>query len=333
MKLLVLGGTAFLGRHLVEAALGRGHEVTLFNRGRTNADLFPGVERLTGDRDGGLEPLRGRRWDAVADPSGYVPRVVRQTADLLRDTGVYVFVSSGSVYPLRSQDRSENEPVDRLEDPSSEDVQVHYGPLKALCEEVVTGAFGERALVVRSGLIVGPFDPTGRFTYWALRLSRGGEVLGPGAPELPVQFIDARDQAAWILDMAEAGRGGTFNVAGPALPLTFAELLSRCPGPVTWVSDQFLLDEGVQPYTEMPLWVPASVGHLNMPIERALAAGLRHRDVDETLRDTRAWAEALDGAVGQIDAGGRVRRPTAVTPEREAALLERWRTRISQQDR
>lgn len=324
MKLLVLGGTAFLGRHLVEAALERGHEVTLFNRGRTNADLFPDVERVTGDRDGGLEPLRGRRWDAVVDPSGYVPRVVRQSADLLSDCGVYAFVSSGSVYPLQAPDRSEDAPVERMDDPTNEEVMAHYGALKALCEEVVTDVFGDRGLIVRSGLIVGPFDPTGRFTYWALRLGRGGEVLGPGAPDRHVQFIDARDQADWILDMAEAGRGGTFNVAGPAQPLAFADLVSRASGPVTWVSDQFLLDAGVQPYTEMPLWIPASVGRLNMPIDRALAAGLRHRDVDETIRDTRAWAESRDGAVGQVDAGGRVRRPTAMTPEREVELLERW---------
>lgn len=328
MKLLVLGGTVFLGRHLVDAARDRGHEVTLFNRGRSNPDLFPDVERLTGDRDGGLDALRGRRWDAVVDPSGYVPRVVRQSVELLGDSGTYVFVSTGSVYPLQSQDRSEDGPVERLEDPATEEVMAHYGGLKALCEEVVTGAFGDRALVVRSGLIVGPFDPTGRFTYWALRLARGGEVLGPGAPDREVQFVDARDQAAWILDMAEAGRGGTFNVAGPGRPLTFGELLSRAAGPVRWVPDQFLLDEGVQPYTEMPLWVPESAGRLNMPIDRALAAGLRHRDVDETIRDTRAWAESASGAAGQVDAGGRARRPTAMTPDREAELLERWRARV-----
>ena len=315
MKLLVLGGTAFLGRHLVEAVLDRGHDVTLFNRGRTNPDLFPGVARVTGDRDGGLEPLRGRRWDAVVDPSGYVPRVVRQSAELLRGSGVYVFVSTGSVYPLRAADRSEDAPVDRMEDPASEDVRAHYGALKALCEGVVTGVFGERALVVRSGLIVGPFDPTGRFTYWAVRLGRAGEVLGPGAPARHVQFIDARDQAAWIMDMAEAGRGGTFNVTGPARPLPFEELLSRCPGPVTWVSDRFLLDEGVQPYTEMPLWVPASVGRLDMPIERALAAGLRFRDLDATIRDTRAWAGSWDGPSRQL------------SPQREAELLEAWHAR------
>jgi len=327
VRLLVLGGTAFLGRHVVEAALARGHDVTLFNRGRTNPALFPGVERLTGDRDGGLEPLRGRRWDAVVDPSGYVPRVVRQSADILRDSGVYAFVSTGSVYPLQSRDRSEAGPLEAMEDPASEDVQAHYGALKALCEQAATGVFGERALIVRSGLIVGPHDPTGRFTYWALRLARGGEVLGPGSPDQHVQFIDARDQAAWILDMAEAGRGGTFNVTGPAGVLTFGELLGRCRGPVTWVAERFLLDAGVQPYTEMPLWVPASVGRIDMPIERALAAGLRHRPVDDTIRDTRDWAESLDGAPAQVDAGGRVRRPAALTPEREAELLERWRAR------
>jgi 2'-hydroxyisoflavone reductase len=328
MKLLVLGGTVFLGRHLVEAALDRGHDVTLFNRGRSNADLFPDVERLTGDRDGGLEPLRGRRWDAVVDPSGYVPRVVHQSAELLRDSGVYVFISTGSVYPLRSRDRSEDGPLVRMDDPASEDVQAHYGGLKALCEEVVTGVFGERALVVRSGLIAGPFDPTGRFTYWAVRLGRDGEVLGPGTPDRHVHFIDARDEAAWILDMAGAGRGGTFNVDGPAMPLPFGELLSRSPGPVTWVEDQFLLDQGVRPYTEMPLWVPASVGRVDMRIDRALAAGLRHRDVAETIRDARDWAESQDGAVGQVDAGGRVRRPTALTTEREAELLERWHATV-----
>jgi 2'-hydroxyisoflavone reductase len=328
MRLLVLGGTMFLGRHLVEAALGRGHQVTLFNRGRSNPSLFPEVERLTGDRDGGLEPLRARRWDAVVDTSGYVPRVVGQSAELLSGAaGVYAFVSSGSVYPLTSDDRSESGPLERMDDPAGEDVQAHYGALKALCEEVVAASFGERALLVRSGLIVGPHDPTGRFTYWARRLARGGEVLGPGAPDREVQFIDARDQADWILDMAEAGRGGTFNVTGPARPLTFGELLSRAVGPVTWVADEFLEQEGVQPYSELPLWVPPSVGTLNGPIGRALEAGLRHRDLDETIRDTRAWAESLDAAPGQLDAGGRNRLPTAISPEREAELLERWHAR------
>ncbi len=328
MKLLVLGGTVFLGRHVVADALARGHEVTLFNRGRSNPGLSPEAEHLAGDRDDGLGALRGRRWDAVVDPSGFVPRVVRQSAELLREaTDCYAFISTGSVYPLRATDKSEDAALVRLEDPATEDVGAHYGGLKALCEEVVTGCFGERALVVRSGLIVGPHDPTGRFTYWALRLGRGGEVLAPGAPDRHVQFIDARDQAAWILDMAEAGRGGTFNVTGPGEPLAFGDLVARCPGPVTWVDDEFLVAEGVRPYTELPLWVPASVGRIDMPIGRALAAGLSCRDLDETIRDTRAWAEALDGSPGATDAGGRVRRPTQITAEREAELLERWHAR------
>ena len=328
MRLLVLGGTAFLGRHLVQDALSRGHEVTLFNRGRTNPALFPGVEPVTGERDGALDALRGRRWDAVVDTSGFVPRVVRRSAELLRDAvGVYAFVSTGSVYPLDGSDRSEDGPRIRLEDPASEDVMAHYGGLKALCEDVVSDLHGERALVVRSGLIAGPHDPTGRFTYWAQRLARDGEVLGPGDPDRTVQFVDARDEAAWILDMAEAGRGGTYNVTGPARPLTLGGLLEPVAGRVTWVGDEFLLEQGVRPYSEMPLWVPASMGSLGMPIDRALAAGLRHRDVSETIRDTREWVESLARDPAVVDAGGRARRPVALSPEREAELLERWRDR------
>jgi len=317
VKLLVLGGTRFLGRHLVEAALARGDEVTLCNRGRTNPELFPGVERITADRDGGLDALRGRAWDAVFDPSGYVPRVVRQSTDLLRDAaGAYAFISTLSVYPLHSDDKAEDGPLEPLTDASSEDVQAHYGALKARCEEVVTGAFGDGALIVRSGLIVGPHDPSGRFTYWALRLARGGEVLAPGEPGRPVQFIDARDQVGWILDMLHAGRGGTYNVTGPGGTLTFGDLLSRCASPVTWVGDELLLEQGVRPYSEMPLWVPPSAGSLDTPIERALAAGLRFRDLDETIRDTRAWAESADGALAGT-----------LTAEREAELLDLWRAR------
>ena len=318
MKLLVLGGTVFLGRHVAEIALARGHEVTLFNRGRTRPELFPDAERLAGDRDSALDALRGRSWDAVVDPSGYVPRVVGQTADLLRDAvGTYVFISSASVYPLPSEDKSETGPVLPLEDPTTEDIRANYGALKAACEDLLTGCFGERALVVRSGLIVGPHDPSGRFTYWALRLGRGGEVLGPGDPDRPVQFIDARDQAAWIVDMAQAGQGGTFNVTGPATRLPFASLLARAEGPVTWVSDEFLQEQGVQAYSEMPLWVPPAVGSLNVPIERALAAGLRFRDVDDTIRDVRAWTESDRDFP----------RGSAMAPEREAELLELWRAR------
>jgi len=326
MRLLILGGTVFLGRHLVEAAVGRGHHVTLFNRGRTAPDLFPEVEHLVGDRDGGLAPLRDRRWDAVVDTSGFVPRVVRQSVEVLRDAvDLYVFVSTGSVYPLDSLDRSETGPVIQLDDPADENVQANYGGLKALCEEVVTACYGDRALNVRSGLIAGTHDPTGRFTYWPLRVTRGGEVLAPGGPEREVQFIDARDEADWILDMAERDQGGTFNVTGPAARLTLRDLLARCgEASLTWVDDDFLTDRGVRPYSEMPLWVPPSAGSINMPIDRALAAGLRHRDLEVTISDVRAWAESLDEAPLATDAGGRLRVPVTLTPGREAELLRDW---------
>jgi len=328
-RLLVLGGTVFLGRHLVAAALGRGHDVTIFNRGRSHPDLYPQVEHLGGDRDGGLESLRHRSWDAVVDTSGFVPRVVRESAELLRDSvGLYAFISTGSVYPLQGDDKSEDGPVIRLEDPAIEDVNQHYGGLKALCEEVVVGLYGDRALNVRSGLIVGPFDPTGRFTYWTLRMARGGDVLAPGAPERLVQFIDARDQSDWILDMAEAGRGGTFNVSGPRPPVALGEVLSACgEATPTWVRDDFLLEQGVRPYSELPLWVPPSAGTLMMPLDRVAATGLRYRDLAVTIRDTREWAQS-GAPVSATDAGGRVRQPATLTPEREAQLLALWRERL-----
>lgn len=325
MRLLVLGGTVFLGRHLVEAALAGGHDVTLFNRGQSNPGLFSRLEHVRGERDGGLEALKGRRWDAVVDTSGFVPRVVRQSAYLLAGgTGFYAFVSSGSVYPLDSADRSETGPLVELDDPTSEDVSQHYGGLKALCEQEVVDVYGAAALIVRSGLIAGPHDPTGRFTYWTVRVPRGGEVLAPGNPGRQVQFIDARDQAAWILAMASAGRGGIYNVTGLMPPVTLGQVIALCGGaPVTWVSEEFLLEAKVRPYVEMPLWVPSSAGTLNMPIERAVAAGLRFRPLADTIRDTREWALANPNP-GARDAGGRVRRPSTLTPEREAELLRAW---------
>jgi len=258
-----------------------------------------------------------------------VPRVVRESAELLRDSvGLYAFISTGSVYPLQGDDKSEDGPVIRLEDPAIEDVNQHYGGLKALCEEVVVGLYGDRALNVRSGLIVGPFDPTGRFTYWTLRMARGGDVLAPGAPERLVQFIDARDQSDWILDMAEAGRGCTFIVSGPRPPVALGEVLSACgEATPTWVRDDFLLEQGVRPYSELPLWVPPSAGTLMMPLDRVAATGLRYRDLAVTIRDTREWAQS-GAPVSATDAGGRVRQPATLTPEREAQLLALWRERL-----
>jgi 2'-hydroxyisoflavone reductase len=295
MQLLVLGGTKFLGRHVVDAALARGDEVTIFTRGQTNPDLFPEVEHLTGDRDGGLDALAGRSWDGVVDTSGYVPRVVRQSAELLRGAvGRYVFVSSVSVYADPSVPLRESSPLGELEDPFTEEVMEHYGALKAACEWVIDEVYGERGTNVRAGLIVGPYDPTDRFTYWPRRLAEGGDVLAPGRPDRPVQVIDARDLAAFLLVLAERGPGGAVNATGEEIP--FGELLARIGGDGTlhWVDDQQVLDAGVEPWMELPLWLPGDeyAGMMRADISRARAAGLSFRPLEETARDTLAWSLA-----------------------------------------
>lgn len=304
MKLLVLGGTKFLGRHAVDAALADGHDVTIFTRGQTNPGLFPDVEHLVGDRDGNLDALAGRTWDGVVDTSGYVPRIVRQSAELLRDAvGRYVFVSSISVYDDFSEPVDESSPVAQLEDPATEEITEAYGALKAACENVVEEVYGERSARVRAGLIVGPYDPTDRFTYWPRRIALGGDVLGPGSPDAPVQFVDARDLARWLVTLALDGPGGTFNATGPAEPVTFAQLLERARSAVgsdanvVWVEDQRVLDAEVQPWTELPLWLPGAeyAGLARADISRALAAGLTFRPLEETVVDTLAWDQSVPG--------------------------------------
>jgi nucleoside-diphosphate-sugar epimerase len=304
MKLLILGGTKFLGRHTVEAALDAGHQVTTFTRGLTNPELFPEAEHLHGDRDGGLGALAGRTWDGVVDTSGYVPRVVRQSAELLRHAAKrYVFVSSISVSADLSNPVDEASPVAQLEDAATEDVTEHYGALKAACEHVVAELYGDRSARVRAGLIVGPHDPTDRFTYWPRRLAAGGAVLGPGDPAAAVQFVDARDLAAWLVQLALVGPGGTFNATGPAKPLRFDELLERAravigsDAHVVWTDEQRVLDAGVQAWTELPLWLPGHdyVGIAQADIIRALDAGLRFRPLEETVLDTLAWDRTVPG--------------------------------------
>lgn len=336
MKLLILGGTKFLGRHLTEAALERGDEVTLFNRGRSNAEIYPDVEKIRGDRDGGLEALRGRRWDAVVDTSGYVPRVVRASAELLADAvDFYAFVSSMSVYADYSKPNDEDAPVARLEDESVEEVTGEtYGALKALCEHAAEEALPGRVLSVRAGLIVGPYDPTPRFPYWTARVARGGEVLAPAKPEREIQLIDARDLAAWILKMADERRVGVFNACGPDYELTMGRFLEECrevsrsDASFTWASDEFLLEKGVEPWSEMPLWFPESEEKyryfLRVNCERAISAGLTFRALSDTIRDTLAW-QASGEAPPKKDG---VRIPNqALTPERERELLDEWNKR------
>jgi 2'-hydroxyisoflavone reductase len=314
MQLLVLGGTKFLGRHVVDEALARGDEVTIFTRGETNPGLFPEVEHLTGNRDGKLDALHGRRWNAVIDTSAYVPRIMRQSAELLRDAVErYVFVSTVSVYADPSVPLDEHSPLDELADAETEDVEQHYGALKAACERVLDEVYGERATSVRAGLIAGPHDPTDRFTYWPRRLAEGGDVLAPGRPERPVQVIDARDLAAFLVVLAQHGPGGACNATGEQI--AFGELLERIGGEATlrWVDDEKVLAAGVEPWTELPLWLPAGTyeGMMRASISRALAAGLTFRPLEETASDTLAWSR---------EAGEQ--RPT-LTRERERELLAR----------
>ena len=322
MRLLVLGGTKFLGRAVVDLALDQGHEVTLFNRGQTNPDLFPEAAHLHGDRDGDLDALAGREWDAVVDPSGYVPRVVRRSTELLRDSvGRYVFVSSVSVYADQSKGPTESSATAGLEDPASEDVQKDYGALKAACERVVDEVYGPRGTSLRAGLIVGPHDPTERFTYWPRRLAEGGDVLAPGDPDAAVQFVDVRDLAQFALTLAASEVSGPINVTGPARPTTLGKALERMAAALDadcrfhWVDSRTLVDEGVDPWMELPLWLggdPEFAGMLEADISRALASGLELRPLEETTRDTLAWAQTVEP-----------QRET-LTRERERELLARY---------
>ena len=336
MKLLVLGGTKFLGRAAVEEALRRGHEITLFNRGQTDPGLFPEVEELRGDRDGDLSALAGRTWDAVIDPSAFVPRIARDSAELLASgVGYYVFVSSISVYrSFAAPGFDEGAPRIELEDPDTEAVMEFYGGLKALCEDVVAEVYPDRYANVRAGLLVGPYDPTDRFTYWPLRVAGGGEVLAPAPADRPVQFIDARDLGAWLVTLAENRTAGDFNASGR--PMALGELLEICrrvsgsEAEITWVDEDFLLEREVGQWMELPLWLaqndPEWAHMQEADVSRAFAAGLQVRPVEETVRDTIAWAEARTGrapgtaAMGSADGVG-------LAPEREAELLAAWHAR------
>ena len=321
MKLLVLGGTVFLGRHIVEADIAGSHEVTLFNRGRHEPQLFPDVEKLRGDRDGDLSALHGRRWDAVIDPSGYRPAQIRAAIEML-DGAVahYTFISSISVFRECAPGRRFDESAPRS------DGDVGYGALKSRCEDTLATLLPGRAACVRPGLIVGPHDPTDRFTYWPRRVARGGDVLAPGRPERPVQFIDVRDLAEWCVRLAGGQRTGTFNAVGPASMLAMGSLLETCravsasDARFRWVPDETLVAAGVEPWSELPLWIPESDtthgGLLLADNRRAVTAGLAFRPAADTVRATLDW-DRHEGDPPR-DSPNRV---TPITPEREAALL------------
>jgi 2'-hydroxyisoflavone reductase len=307
MRVLILGGTLFLGRHLVEAALGRGDDVTLFNRGRTDPGIFPGVETLNGDRDAGdLNTLRAGEWDVVVDTSARVPRWVRDSAELLAGrVGRYVFVSSCSVYADTSAaGTDESSPVLRLADESVEEITSPevYGGLKVLCERTAEEALPGRSLSVRAGLIVGPYDPTGRFAYWVHRIASGGEVLAPEPRDQPVQLVHARDLADWMLNAAARGETGVFNATGPEKPLTMETLVAEIRAATgsdarfTWVDERALVEHGVEAWSDLPLWLapgtnPELANFLAIDVSKAVAAGLRFRPLADTVRDTLEQAE------------------------------------------
>jgi 2'-hydroxyisoflavone reductase len=322
MTILVLGGTVFLGRHIVDAAVARGHQVVLFNRGKHNADLFPDLEKLRGDRNGDVSALRGRSFDAVIDTSGYTPAQVRAIVDA-PGTGIghYLFISSLSVYASCPPG------VRYAEDAPRADGNEGYGALKARSEDALAAAIPDRLVCVRPGLIVGPHDPTDRFTYWPRRVAQGGRVLAPGRRDRPVQFIDARDLAEWCVQLSERRQTGTFNAIGPEPALTMEQMLTACravaqnDAQLVWLPDEELRAAGVSPWSELPLWIPEDDpvygGMLLADNRRAVAAGLTFRPAEETAKATLDW-DASAGAPEPTPI-----RVTTLTREREAEILAR----------
>lgn len=306
MKILIIGGTVFLGRHLVEAAIDAGHEVTVFNRGMHNADLFPQVEKLRGNRVSDLSALKGKAWDAAIDTCGYVPSVVRKSTEYLRDAVEhYTFISSCSVYGEFDPDGSdENSPIAKItaeqvaqaesldsgERPTAIAYGEAYGGLKYLCERAAEAEMPDRVLNVRAGLIVGRYDSLERFTYWVRRTAQGGRVLAPGNPQRRVRIIDADDLSGWIIQMAERRTAGTYNVTGAEDGLTFGTMLdeirrvSGSDAEFVWASEQFLEENGVAPWSDMPLWVPDEFnGVFEVKNDKAIALGLKFRRLADTI--------------------------------------------------
>ena len=330
LRILVLGGTGFIGPHMVRYAISRGHTVTIFNRGKTNTHLFPNVEKLVGDRNDDLGSLEGRTWDAVIDNSASNPRWVRLSAQLLQaSVDTYLFTSTRSVYSDLSQIglTEETGPLHDVDRALVDgDERIPYGPAKVLCEMEANDALPGRTLIVRPGLIVGPGDTTDRFTYWPARIDRGGEILAPGDPGNPVMFIDVRDLAEWYVYLLEQGALGVLNALGPESPLSFAELLygiravTSTPLSFTWVDTDFLLEREVRPYADMPLWVPArgeSAGFQRFDLSQPLAMGIKYRPLAVTAKDTLDYHKSRPPErQAELRAG--------ISAEREAELLAAW---------
>jgi 2'-hydroxyisoflavone reductase len=338
LRILILGGTGFTGPYQVRYALRRGHKVTTFNRGKTHPGELPSeVEQLIGDRNGQLDALKGRTWDVAIDNPTTLPAWVRDAAQILKgNVERYVLISTISVYADTSKGVDETAPLAKYEgaDPYKETLEAMkasgyktYGPLKALSEKEAENSFPGKTLIIRPGLIVGPRDETDRFTYWPVRIDRGGEVLAPGAQTDPVQFIDARDLAEWTIRMVENRETGIYNATGPAKPLAIGEMLDQIKGALnsdakfTWVPADFLEKEKVEAWSDMPVWTGEESGMARTNINRALGKGLTFRPLAETARDTLTWFKSQpQDRQSKLHAG--------LTPEREAEVLAQWRKQL-----
>ncbi len=327
MHLLILGGTHFLGRHIAATALAADHRVTLFNRGRSAPQLFPEAEHLRGDRNGDLSALAEGRWDAVIDTSGRQPEQVRASADLLRDSvDHYVFISTISVYADNA--RAGQDESASLKEPITPAGAHPYGHDKVACELAVDRAFPNRSLILRPGVIGGPWDPTHRLTYWVMRIAEGGAVLVPGSAQRQIQVIDVRDLAHWAIQSASQRKTGIYNATGPATPLTMGGLFDECcrvsgsgAKPI-WVPDEFLLTADVAPWRHLPLWLPAShQGFLSMNSSRAFAAGLQLRPMAKTLASVLTWGQSQFSSTPRTSDD---KTYDFLNEEREAALIASW---------
>ncbi|MGE7761186.1 SDR family oxidoreductase [Peribacillus sp. NPDC097895] len=344
MNILILGGTRFLGRYLVKAALEKGHEVTLFNRG-SNPDVFREIEQVRGDRDGDLEMLKGKQWDAVIDTSGFIPRTVSRSCRLLNHVKHYTYISSISAYKDPSKPGiDENGEVHTLSEKKVEEIThgtagpiygEYYGPLKSLSEKAAEKELPGKVLSIRAGQIVGPYDYTDRLPYWLKRIAEGGEILSPGRPGRPIQIIDVRDLAQWIIQMIEKSITGAFNAVGPNYTLTMGQLLEECKkvtrsgATFTWVSEKFLLENKVEPWGEMPLWIPEEFplpgakeplnGFLAVDNKKAINNGLSFRPLSETLEDIWDWEKNRSGSA---------ERKTGIHRQHESDLLRLWKQTV-----
>lgn len=331
MDILIIGGTRFVGRALTEIGLARGHNITLFHRGQSNPDIFPEVERILGDRDTDLANLGERQWDVVIDTCGYIPRHVRASAEYLKDkVKRYVFISTISVYAETTEvGLDENAELATLEDETTEEITGGtYGGLKVLCEQAAEEIMPGRVIQIRPGLIVGPHDTTNRFTYWPIRIRKGGDTLVPGDGSMPCQFVDVRDLAEFTIKCIEDDSVGIFSVTGPDNPLTLQQVIETAKSVTDsdanfiYVDEAWLQEKEVGPWMEMPLWIPDDSGKamMQVSIQRALNAGLTIRPLEETIRDTLAWYDDIKGDEKEWPAG--------MKPEKEAELLAEYQAKM-----